>query len=213
MLDTAMRLMQSGKVPSVSEIAEAAGVSRTTAYRYFPTQTAMITATVDEALRPILEWSSDLPDAEERVVELLAFAFPRMEMYEATHRATLLMALDQWTRRQAGTLGGEEPIPRGRRIGVLKRALAPLKGELPRATFDKLSQSLSLVFGAEALVVLKDIWGLDGRQAERVALWTAQALIRAARAEAAAARALRAANAAGRTGSTNAAKRPRRKEN
>jgi len=29
-------------------------------------------------------------------------------------------------------------------------------------------------------VVLKDIWGLDGKQAEEVALWTCNALIRSA---------------------------------
>ena len=28
--------------------------------------------------------------------------------------------------------------------------------------FDRLRQSLSLIFGTEAFVVLKDIWGLDG---------------------------------------------------
>ena len=36
MLETATRLMQSGLTPSVSEVAEAAAVSRATAYRYFP---------------------------------------------------------------------------------------------------------------------------------------------------------------------------------
>ena len=33
MLETASRLMQSGAVPSVTGVAEAAGVSRATAYR------------------------------------------------------------------------------------------------------------------------------------------------------------------------------------
>jgi AcrR family transcriptional regulator len=105
MLETAMRLMQSGVTPSVSDVAEAAEVSRATAYRYFPTQAAMIQAAVDEALGPILDWSSDTEDAQSRVAALLDFAYPRMEQYEATHRAALLLALDQWSRRQAGTLG------------------------------------------------------------------------------------------------------------
>jgi len=39
------------------------------------------------------------------------------------------------------------------------------------------------VFGTEAFVVLKDIWGLDRKRAEEVALWTCRSLIRAALAE------------------------------
>ena len=116
MLDTAMRLMQGGRVPSVSDVAEAAEVSRATAYRYFPSQAAMVQAAVNEALGPILEWTvATRADAEERIAELLAFAYPRMTRYEATHRAALLLALDQWARRQAGTLGDETPIVRGNR--------------------------------------------------------------------------------------------------
>src|SRR5690606_1141187 len=38
MLETASSLMQEGVTPSVSDVAEAAGVSRATAYRYFPSQ-------------------------------------------------------------------------------------------------------------------------------------------------------------------------------
>ena len=53
--------------------------------------------------------------------------------YEATHRAALLLALDQWARRQAGTLG-DEPRDRARQPpGLLASALAPLQGEMSRA--------------------------------------------------------------------------------
>jgi AcrR family transcriptional regulator len=180
MLDTAMRLMQRGLVPSVSDVAEAAAVSRATAYRYFPSQAALIEATVSEALRPIIDWQSNSPDAEERVTELLAFALPLIEADEATHRAALLLALDQWRRRQAGMLGAEEPFVRGHRKALLADALKPLKRRLGRPAFDRAVQALSLVFGSEALVVLKDIWGLDGAAASRVVIWAARALVRAA---------------------------------
>jgi AcrR family transcriptional regulator len=184
MLDTAMGLMQRGLIPSVSDVAEAAEVSRATAYRYFPSQATMIQEAVGEALGPILAWTSESDDAAERIRELLAFAFPRIEEYEATHRATLLLSLDQWTRRQAGTLGGEAQVKRGHRRELLAHAMAPLRRQLGRAKFDKLTQSLSLIFGTEAFVVLKDIWGLDREEAEQVAIWAADALVRAAAAEA-----------------------------
>jgi AcrR family transcriptional regulator len=205
MLATAIRLMQDGIIPSVSDVAEAAQVSRATAYRYFPSQAAMIQAVVNEALGPILGWSSGSEDARERVTELLEFSFPRMLAYEATHRAALSQALDQWTRRQAGTLGTEAPIVRGHRRGLLRQALAPLATSLSAIEIDRAAQSLSLVFGIEAVIVLKDIWRLDDRQAQRVALWAAKALVRAAIAEAASPEAARTAPSESR----KAAKRPR----
>lgn len=183
MLDAAMRLMQDGLIPSVSDVAQAAQVSRATAYRYFPSQSALIQAAVDEALGPILAWTSDSRDAEHRITELVSFAYPRMESYEATLKAALRLALDQWARRHAGLFGDEAPMVRGHRIGLLNSAVSPLKGKLGRAGFERLTQSLSLVFGTEAFVVLKDIWGLDRKRAEEVALWTCRSLIRAALAE------------------------------
>ncbi|RVB41112.1 TetR/AcrR family transcriptional regulator, partial [Mesorhizobium sp. M7A.F.Ca.CA.004.05.1.1] len=44
-------------------------------------------------------------------------------------------------------------------------------------------QALSLIFGVEVLIVLKDIWGLDSRRTRAVAQWAAGALVRAAVAE------------------------------
>jgi AcrR family transcriptional regulator len=183
MLDTAMGLMEQGLIPSVSEVAEAAEVSRATAYRYFPSQAAMIQEAVDEALGPILEWSSDSSDPERRISDLIAFAYPRMETYEATLKAALQLAIDQWTRGKAGTLGAEARLVRGHRKRLLAEALGPLKSRLSRQAFDRLTQSLSLIFGTEAFVVLKDIWGLDGEEARRVAVWASRALVGQALAE------------------------------
>jgi AcrR family transcriptional regulator len=183
MLATAIRLMQDGFIPSVSDVAEAAEVSRATAYRYFPSQAAMVQAVVDEALGPILGWRSEATDPAERVSSLFDFAFPRMLHYEATHRAALAQALDQWARRQAGTFGDEAPIVRGNRKALLRDALSPLEPHLGGQAFDKVTQSLSLIFGIEAIIVLKDIWGLDGEEALRVATWAACALVRAAMAD------------------------------
>jgi AcrR family transcriptional regulator len=184
LLETAMQLMQAGRIPSVTDVAEAAEVSRATAYRYFPTQAALVQAAVDEALGPILDWHSESGDAEARIEELLAFAYPRIDEYEATLRAALLQAMEQWSRRRAGTLGDEAPIFRGNRRELLTSALAPLRPTVGATEFDRLRQALSLLFGTEAIVVLKDIWGLDGERAREIALWSAHALVRATVAEA-----------------------------
>jgi AcrR family transcriptional regulator len=180
MLDAAMRLMQDGRIPSISDVAEEAQVSRATAYRYFPTQSALIQAAVDEALGPILKWGSSSEDAEQRVSELIRFSYPRMNEYEAPLRAALRLALDQWAQVHAGALAPEERMVRGHRIGLLSSAIGPLQRKLGKARAERLTQALSLVFGTEAFVVLKDIWGLDRDSAEEVALWTCHALIRCA---------------------------------
>jgi len=184
LLEAAMRLLQNGLVPSVSDVAVEAEVSRATAYRYFPTQTALIQEAVDEALGPILGWECETDVAAERVAELIAFSYPRMDQYEATHRGALLVAMVQWSRRKAGALGEESPVVRGNRKELLAKALAPLRPVLPPEEFDRLRQGLSLIFGIEAIVVLKDIWELDSNGAQDVALWAARTLVQGAISEA-----------------------------
>jgi AcrR family transcriptional regulator len=183
MLETAIRLMQAGVTPSVSEVAEAAEVSRATAYRYFPSQGALVLAVVDEGLGPILTWQSSSADPERRVAELFDTAMPRIEAFEATFKAALKLSLDQWARRQAGTLGSEPAFTRGHRVALLKDAIAPLKGRLKPRQFRRLAQALSLMFGVEVVTVLKDIWGLDSAEMMSVAQWAAGALVRAAMVE------------------------------
>ena len=180
MLETAIGLMQRGETPSVSAVAEAAEVSRATAYRYFPSQAALVQAVVDEGLGPILRWRSDSTDARERVDDLLTMSMPRIYEFEATFKAALKLTLEQWAQRQAGTLGEEPPFKRGHRVDMLQSAIAPLRGQLSEQQFQRLAQALSLVYGLEVLIVLKDLWGLDFDATRGVATWAAQALIAAA---------------------------------
>lgn len=183
LLDAAVALASRGLIPSVSDVAEAAQVSRATAYRYFPSQAVLVQAMVVEALGPIWRWLPESDDAEERVGRLLRFGYRRMGESEASLRAALRLALDQWARARAGTLGAEPRIARGNRIRLLRLALAPLKGRLPRRSFDRLVQAVAVLFGTETMVVLKDLFGLDDRQVAEVAEWAARALVRAALAE------------------------------
>jgi AcrR family transcriptional regulator len=177
MLDTAVQLMQSGVVPSVSDVAEAAEVSRATAYRYFPSQAALVHAVVDAALGPILDWTSQSADAGERTRDLLERSLPRIDAFEATFRAALKLSLDQWAQRQAGTLGSEPAFTRGHRIDLLREAIAPLRGHVSEADIDRLTKGLSLLFGIEALIVMKDIWGSSAEEARDIVQWAASLLI------------------------------------
>ncbi|MEO7222609.1 MAG: TetR/AcrR family transcriptional regulator [Devosia sp.] len=184
MLDTATRMMQAGQTPSVTGVAEAAGVSRATAYRAFPSQAALVGAVVDEGLGPILSWSSKSGDAETRVVDLLETSMPRILEFEATFKAALKLTLEQWAERQAGTQTDGPPFRRGHRVELLQQAIAPLRGVLPKTQFARLAKALSLVYGLEVLIILKDIWGLKAAEVQSVATWAGRALVRTAIAEA-----------------------------
>lgn len=184
LLARAMQMMADGVTPSVAELAEAAEVSRATAYRYFPTHSSLISAVVDESLGPILGWRSSKPDARERIDDLLCYAYPRLEQYEVQLRAAVQVSLQQSAQLRAGKAGTDAPFVRGHRIELLGAAVEPLRPQLGEDRFRRVLQALSLVYGTEVFLVLKDIWHLDAGEICEVARWTAQAILRQAQEDA-----------------------------
>jgi AcrR family transcriptional regulator len=184
LLDTAMTLIRKeGRVPSVGEVALHAKVSRATAYRYFPSRSVLTTAVIDSSLGPVRSFSDDGLAGRERLHQLFKRTFPRFKEFEAPLRAAAQLSLEQWALERAGLLD-EEPYRRGHRIGILEHALAPLAADLSPAVRDRLHKALSVVYGIETCVVLKDIWGLGDREVQRIAMWMADALVDAALREA-----------------------------
>ncbi|MDN7673657.1 TetR/AcrR family transcriptional regulator [Burkholderia oklahomensis] len=185
LLQTALSMLEQGWFPSITELANASGVSRATAYRYFPSQAALVSTVVDESLGPVLQWQPTSTSVEARVNELLDFAYPRMEQHEGALRAALQVALQQWANERARRAEDEPKYRRGNRKRLLSLAVEPLlqAGVAPAAAA-RLAQSLSLLYGTEAMVVLKDFWGLDFQQFMNVVKWTSSALVRATLAEA-----------------------------
>jgi AcrR family transcriptional regulator len=180
LLDTAMQLIQAdGRIPSVAEVAVRSTVSRATAYRYFPSRSALTTAVIDASLGPVRTIASDSAGGRERVRELFERTFPRFTEFEPQLRAAAQLSLEQGALERAGLLE-EEPYRRGHRIRILEHAIAPLADELPAAVRHRLHRALSIVYGIEPYIILKDIWGLPDREVERIALWMADALIDAA---------------------------------
>ncbi len=189
LLDTAMALIRSaGHLPSVAEVAVHSRVSRATAYRYFPSRTALINAVMERSLGTVRSFSSQHPDGRERVHDLFRQTFPRFKEFEPQLRAAAQLSLEQWALERAGLLD-EPPYRRGHRVGILERALAPFASVIPAPLLQRLHHALSVVYGIEPYVILKDIWGLPDREVERIALWIADALMDAALRQAGAGRA------------------------
>jgi AcrR family transcriptional regulator len=170
MLLTARQLMQAGFSPSVSEVAEEAEVSRSTAYRYFPTKAAMVRAVVGETLGSILEWDSEFEQPEARVVDLISSSFSTIVAHEATFKAALRIELE--VSSESDNLAINTQL-RGHRIELIERALEGIDASSEK---DRLTYSIAVLFGIEALTILKDVCGLDGVQAEGVVTWASKTL-------------------------------------
>jgi AcrR family transcriptional regulator len=184
LLEQASAILGEGQIPSVAEVAARAGVSRATAYRYFPSRSKLITAIVEHSLGPVRTLASTIPDGRERINELFIQTFPRFKEFEPQLRAALQLSLEDEALGRAGRLT-EEPYRRGHRIKILTHAAAPLKRTLGKKRFDRLIRALSVIYGIEAYVVLRDIWGSSDKEIESIARWIADALVDAALREAA----------------------------
>jgi AcrR family transcriptional regulator len=183
LLACAMEMAKGGRLGSVAEVAAAAGVSRATAYRYFASRSQLVSSIVEESLGPVRRFRSSAKDGRARIQELFRETFPRFKEFEPHMRAALQLALEHWSLERAGALE-EAPYRRGHRANILAHAAAPLKAQLGSAEFARLLRALSLIYGIESYVVLKDIWGATDRQVEGIASWAADALVLAALAQA-----------------------------
>ena len=182
-MEGARKLLREGKIPSVADAAEAALVSRATAYRYFPTQSALIQEAVHTGLPNTWEPDrrhADLMAFADRVERAVAEMLTLTHDNEAILRGVLLLSLQQWATIRAGDKLEEEPVTRGRgRIPAIQAALAPYQDTLTPAALRRLTIGLSLIVGAESLVVLRDIWDLEETEAKEVARWIARTLAQA----------------------------------
>src|SRR5215475_4363459 len=179
LLEHASALLGQGEMVSVADVAQHAGVSRATAYRYFPTRGKLISAVVDFSLGPVRQAASSFADGRERIEELFRQTFPRFTEFEPQLRAALQVSLSDMALERAGKLT-EEPYRRGHRIDILSHAAMPLKARLGKRGFNRLVRALSVVYGIEAYVVLRDIWGARDREIQAIAAWVAEALVDAA---------------------------------
>lgn len=180
---TAARLMHAGGRPTVGEVADAAEVSRRTAYRYFPTQSKLLIEAALEGLRPRMDEAiaagpMDTEESLERRVDRLVTAMQRMT---AEHEH-LLRSMIQLTVLEPRA--GDVP-PRGvRRVEWIESAIRPGGFSLPRASYEHLVSALSVCTGIEAFVVLRDIRGLSTAQAIEMSRWMSRAVLHQALADA-----------------------------
>jgi AcrR family transcriptional regulator len=165
---------EGGRPPTVAEAAEAAAVSRTTAYRYFPTQHSLLVAA-----HPEIESTSMLPEGvgEDPEVRIEAAVRGFMAMVvdtEQQQRTMLRLSLE------ADAASRALPLRQGRAIGWFSEALDPLADRLGADGVRRLAIAVRAVSGVESLVWLTDIAGMTRQQAVDQMVWSAVALVQRA---------------------------------
>jgi AcrR family transcriptional regulator len=156
-------------------------VSRATAYRYFPTQDALLAeAAASRPVESIDALLQGMPAAppQARLVRLQAAANRLMLKEEPAMRAALRSYMDAWFEGRARGEARPE-VREGRRMRWIATALGTELAALDPARARRLQAALALTLGVEALVVMKDVCRLDDDAACEVLEWAAQALLNA----------------------------------
>ena len=166
-------LFQEGRVPTVAEVAERADVARATAYRYFPTQEALLLETTflgdSGPLRSIPELLQEIVDPAQRLAEAVRRSAAWTLEREARLRIILRMSLEHDdTQRPA------------RRRHYIAELLADIRDDMPAPAYECLAGSLTLLFGIDPIVSLRDNGDVPPERIPDVLAWTAAALVRAA---------------------------------
>jgi AcrR family transcriptional regulator len=163
---------QGGAVPTVEAAAEVASVSRTTAYRYFPTQKALLVAAHPETTVTSLVPEEAGEDPEARLLGAVD-AFLRIIVdTEHQQRTMLRLSLDPDVSDQS------LPLRQGRAITWFEEALAPLRLQVSDVVIHRLALSVRSAVGIESLVWLTDVAGLTRSEAADLMRDTARALVR-----------------------------------
>jgi AcrR family transcriptional regulator len=174
LITAARHLIGEGKSPTVEAAAVEAGISRTTAYRYFKNQADLLAATYPEIQKTSL-LPAHAPDDPAARLDLVVKEITRTLIeYEQSYRTMLRLALDPATPRESLVLR------QGRAIGWLEDALAPLRAELSRSQLRRIAVSIRSAIGIEAYVWMVDVAGLSPDEAVRTMRWSARAILRGA---------------------------------
>lgn len=150
-------MLADGILPTVEGAAATVGISRATAYRYFPSLRDLLAAAYPHIDQPSLLGESPPRDPTARLEMVAADHTRRILRFEAEMRAVLRLSLD-------GPVP-DLPMNRGLRIGWIEEALAPLADTMTPHDLRRLVLGIGSALGIEAFVWLTDIAGLAREEA------------------------------------------------
>ncbi len=173
LLAATRHLIEQGETaPTVEQAAAYASVSRTTAYRYFSSQQALLVAAHPEITTSTLlsDIASHESDPEARFAAAVRVFVDMVLDTEPQLRAMLRVSLEPGSK--------ELTLRQGRAIGWFEDAMEGLPLSAPERR--RLAHAVRSAAGIESLVWLTDIGGLSRPEAAATMRWSAAALLRAA---------------------------------
>ncbi len=176
LLAAARELVSEGLAPGVADAADRAGVSRTTAYRYFASQHSLLAEAAVEPLNAaVAEIIANCTrhDVIERVDDVFRRATPLMLERETQ----LAMMLGVTLGRSLGeNLAGNAPLLSTSWIDAFGGVLEPLRDSIDSRTYVLMTRSLSVLLGTEALMTIKDACDGDPERTTRAVRAAATAM-------------------------------------
>jgi AcrR family transcriptional regulator len=176
LVEATRELLGDGLSPQVEDAAARAGISRTTAYRYFPNQRSLLLAAHPQ-ISPDTLLGDDAPEEPFARLDACMAAFTEYNFaWEPQLRTSLRLSLEPGGRAPA-----ERPALRqGRAIGWIEDGLRPVRALHPGVDVPALAVAIRSATGIETLVWLVDIAGQSREEAARTVRGTARALLEAA---------------------------------
>ncbi|WP_231571654.1 MULTISPECIES: TetR/AcrR family transcriptional regulator [Xenorhabdus] len=184
MTNAALKLYSKKMFPSPKEISNEAEYAKITLRSYFQTHNEFVEYVVKQVIGSFVAPKIG-SDAEENVEKLFKWGYGQIEEHEALMRDALRIAQLRWQE----TVSKEENcnhlsfIKKSNRRESLSLALEPLKNQLSDDTVHKIVMLLSVLYGTEAMVVLKDTFNLENEEIINLTTWAAKMIIRQAIAE------------------------------
>jgi AcrR family transcriptional regulator len=171
----ARHLVAAGVTPTVEDAAGAASISRTTAYRYFPTKRALLLAAHPEIAATSMLPADPPQDPAARLDAVVANFSAMILDTEAQQRTMLRLSLEADPAERDAL-----PLRQGRAIAWIAEALDGVRSDLSDQQFRQLVLSVRATIGIEAIVWLVDVAHLSRNDAVALTRWSAQALLQRA---------------------------------
>lgn len=173
-LKAAKVLMQKRKKITLEDVATQAGISRATIYRYFSNVDLLFTeASLDVYHRSPEELikEADGQSIEQSILFLQKYYNHLAQKHENGFRRYLSTALSE-------SVSSKKKIRGARRVSALKLALKPFRKQMSAKTIRNLTHISTILMGIDALVVAKDVCGLNNRQTSELLQWGIEMLLR-----------------------------------
>ncbi|CAI1833054.1 Uncharacterised protein [Serratia marcescens] len=181
LVNAALKLYKEDKFPSPEEITREAEYAKVTLRSYFTTHSEFVEYVVKQVIGSV-ERPTMGEDAEENISRLLSWGYGELYSHEGLMRDAMRIAQHRWQTCHEEKDRAEEDtlLKKSNRREALSEALAPLEEQLPQEKVQKLVMLMSVLYGTEAMTVLKDTFGLDQEEIVDLTTWGAKLMLRQA---------------------------------